>query len=119
MSTEKKMYKSGADATTSSSIILGVTVCCARKVREMVKLVVLIAAFAVISNVSAWRLFPDASNAETVAYSNKIASGGAPAKGFGADYVLLSVVFVQQAQICGGVLVTDSYVLTSASCLVE
>jgi Trypsin len=49
----------------------------------------------------------------------KVAAGTAANKTLALDYVLLSVVFRNQAQICGGTLVTDQWILTSATCVQE
>lgn len=49
----------------------------------------------------------------------RIASGQVAVSGENLDYVLLTVVFQNQMQTCGGVLVHPRYVLTTASCVYE
>jgi secreted trypsin-like serine protease len=49
----------------------------------------------------------------------KVASGMPAPKGLQLDYAFLSVVFVNQAQICGGSLIAPDMILTSATCVSE
>lgn len=49
----------------------------------------------------------------------KISEGKPVKRGQVIDYAFLTVAFINQVQVCGGVLITDEWVLTSATCLYE
>lgn len=81
----------------------------------------MIVACGFIENLVAHEIFEN--TAEGVIFQQKIdpkiATGVAANKTLKLDYALLSVVFINQAQICGGTLITTSWILTSATCLFE
>lgn len=90
---------------------------------KMIKVLVFSAIIAVISIISAHQIYD--YTAEGVIYNkkvsddNKIASGYPAPKEKNLDYAFLSVVFINQAQICGGVLIEPEWILTSATCVSE
>jgi secreted trypsin-like serine protease len=49
----------------------------------------------------------------------RIAAGVDGAAGENLNYVLLSVLFYNQAQKCGGILIHPQFVLTTATCVYE
>lgn len=81
---------------------------------KMLKTFVLLFFVAVVPLISAEREMVGLS-AESVIYDKKVASkisSGTPAvKGHNLDYALLTVIFINQAQICGGSLVSAQWIL--------
>lgn len=90
----------------------------------MIKVLLIFVACGLIESFVAHEIYEN--TAEGVIYEHrvdsidsKIALGVAANKTLKLDYALLSVVFINQAQICGGTLVSESWILTSAICLKE
>lgn len=87
----------------------------------LLKKLLIIAAYGLLETFGAEDVFE--VSAEALIYqeaiASKISSGTNANRTLKTDYALLSVVFINQAQICGGTLVSSQWILTSATCLYE
>jgi hypothetical protein len=61
----------------------------------------------------------DEETKDEVRTNERIASGVDGIAGENLDYVQLTIIFYNQMQSCGGILIHPQYVLTTASCVKE